>query len=59
MRKLGAGAHYAKMIFVQANMLMLMAFGLLAAIPTIVGERSHLSFKKVPGGLPSIVDHAV
>ena len=54
MRKLGAGAHYAKMIFVQANMLMLMAFGLLAALPTVVSRRSGLFYTARPGN-PSAV----
>lgn len=55
MRKLGQGAIVAKRIFVQANMFMLMMFGLLAAIPTIVSRRSALFYTSRPGNPSAVV----
>ncbi len=58
MRKLGVGAHYAKMIFTQANMLMLMMFGLLAALPTVVSRRSALYYTARKGNPSAVIINA-
>lgn len=57
MRKLREG-HKVSMLIVRGGFLGLVMM-LMGVLPTIVGERSPLSFSKVAGGLPVIQDHSV